>query len=111
MDKIWQWITRVSGLSTIISLFKGWDMMNMFSEFWKQLTPWQFLFFLSVGILFILFVRDYWRLRNWIRGHSESAFTTWLKGTPDSQYMASESLEGKIMTMLDWWDKTRNTNK
>ena len=41
--------------------------MKLIVELWDQMTPWQFIFWVSILFLVIWFIHDYWVLRSLLK--------------------------------------------
>jgi len=65
MERHWKWVERILWIMTIISLVtsftKGWTIKMSIEQVWNNLTPWQWIFFLSVVIFLCLFLN--WFIR------------------------------------------------
>ena len=110
-EGFWKWFQRITAFLGLISFIKGWGIMNQIKELWDNLTPWQLLFFLSIGGLVFTFIRDYFKMNSFKKKKYET-FHAWMKKKDasegkDYQHMAETSLEERIVAMLEWWDERK----
>ncbi len=111
MEEFWKWLERFAWIAAIVSILKEWwNTMSTVKQFWDNLTPWQFLFLLSVIVIIFNFVRNHIKLQKF-KNREYEAFHEWLISKRHSGYpdMSEKSLEGKIVSMLEWWDDRKKT--
>ena len=70
------------------------------------------IFIISTGYLLFISVRGCIRLY-WFKNKKYEVFQQWLIDKRGTNYphMSEESLEGKIVSMLEWWDSRKNPTK
>lgn len=75
MEQFWKWLARIAWIVAIVSFLKGWlSSMEGIKLFWNNLTPWQFIFFLSLAVILFESIRFFFRLNGRVNNIDKQAY-------------------------------------
>ena len=101
-------IRKIQEINVILEVVMKWVWENLFFHYW---VIW---FCILGGLIWFLIsnvrreFNQYKIFKNWVEKSEDVVFIRWLDLHSDYKQRYSESLEGRFVVMLEWWNSRKS---